>query len=197
MLPLSFLLAQDGLAPLFVVLRRQLPGPVLRVPGQFCGRRFLELKTVIIIRLGRRRRVYHGYVLLALLYSSTRWCAAARALRTAALSSTRGGVGGPRCACARFFESWLASKARLCALSSCFPCQVVWRCCCHRGSTSSGAGGLGGPSTPIVVPLFGRMAAPAATTVSPNSTPLFASCGGSPRRPYAPGRFVDATGADG
>ena len=47
-LPLSFLLAQDGLAPLFVVLRRQLPGPVLRVPGHFCGRRFLELETVVV-----------------------------------------------------------------------------------------------------------------------------------------------------
>jgi len=65
-LPLSFLLAQGGLAPLFVVLRRQALGPVLRVPGHFCGRRFLELETVVVIRLGRRHRLYHGYVLLAL-----------------------------------------------------------------------------------------------------------------------------------
>ena len=93
--------------------------------GIFVGAALLELETIIVIRLGRRRRLYHGYVLLAFFISQH-----ALVRRGPGLADGRGvdDARRRRRAALRlraFFESWLASNARLWARSSCLPCQVV------------------------------------------------------------------------
>ena len=183
-LPLSFLLAQGGLAPLSV--RAATPARLARsceYQGILVGAASSNSKLSSSYVWGVGTACITGTCIWRRFYIPARACAPrpwpcgrpprddARRRRRAALRLRA------------LLESWLASKARLCALSSCFPCQVVAPPLRPRPAVRRPVvpiGGLGGPSTPIVVPLFGQDGGAGSHNVVRTETPL-RRCGGSPR----------------